>query len=186
MLSFRFKSLYQNIGLDRAGAAKLLRVSERTVLNWENGVHEIPYSAYKVMRLLTYSQLPGSAWKGWHFCQGKLWTPEGHGFVATDSNWWSLLCRRAASSGVLYDQNRVLKAQLAAKAQRPGGAGDARDAVLLMPKEGDVQVTRHQMPDCWRASVNLQFRQALTPVCHNVKFRYLKIKSANLIQGGAK
>jgi DNA-binding transcriptional regulator YiaG len=112
MLSFRFKTLYQNIGLDRAGVAKVLHVSERTVINWEQGIHDIPYSAYKALRLMAYVELPGQAWKGWHFHSGKLWTPEGHGFVPTDSNWWSLLCRRAELFTKLYTENTTLKSQL--------------------------------------------------------------------------
>jgi DNA-binding transcriptional regulator YiaG len=72
MLSDRFKSMYRQMGLDRPAAAKLLHVSERTLHNWESGVHEIPYTAYKLLRLLSYSELPG-AWSGWHIAVGRLW-----------------------------------------------------------------------------------------------------------------
>jgi len=59
MLSDRFKTMYRQLGIDRAAAAQLLRVSERTLDNWESGKHEIPYSAYKLLRLLSFSEMPG-------------------------------------------------------------------------------------------------------------------------------
>lgn len=112
MLSERFKTMYRQLGLDRTEAAKFLRVSERTLHNWESGKHEIPYSAYKLLRLQTYQELPGTAWRGWSFSAGCLWSPEGHAFKPADSAWWSLLCRRSANFGKLYDENRRLQQTL--------------------------------------------------------------------------
>ena len=43
--------------------AKLLRVSIRTLHNWENGRVRIPYAAYKLIRILRGYELPGPAWK---------------------------------------------------------------------------------------------------------------------------
>nr|WP_315495122.1 VC1465 family Xer recombination activation factor [uncultured Rhodoferax sp.] len=111
MLSDRFKSMYRQMGLDRPAAAKLLHVSERTLHNWETGVHEIPYSAYKLLRLLGHTELPG-AWSGWHIAAGQLWSPEGHGFKPADSSWWSALCRRAALFHELVRENEQLKQRL--------------------------------------------------------------------------
>lgn len=124
MLSDRFKSMYRQMGLDRPAAAKLLRISERTLHNWETGVHEIPYSAYKLLRLLSYSELPG-AWSGWHIAVGRLWSPEGHSFKPDDSSWWSLLCRRAAGFDTLYTENSRLRhaADQAAQPGRKSAAG---------------------------------------------------------------
>ena len=109
MLSDRFKRMYRQLGIDRVAAAQLLRVSERTLHNWESGKHEIPYSAYKLLRLLSYSEMPGKAWEGWHFAAGRLWSPEGYGFRPEDSQWWSALCRRSTLFHVLYKENAVLR-----------------------------------------------------------------------------
>ena len=88
--------MYRNLGLDLPGCAKLLHVTERTLHNWESGKHDIPFAAYKLLRLLNRMELPGDSWAGWCFHGGKLWTPEGRSFVGTDGSWWSLLVRRAA------------------------------------------------------------------------------------------
>ena len=99
-LAFQFKAMYRNLGLDLAGCAQLLHVTERTLHNWQSGKHDIPYSAYRLLRLLNRMELPGESWRGWCFQGGKLWSPEGRSFVGTDSSWWSLLIRRAA----MFDQ----------------------------------------------------------------------------------
>lgn len=117
MLSFRFRAMYQNLGLTRPEVAKLLHVSERTLHNWDIGHHEIPYSAYRLLRLLTRQELPGKAWAGWHITAGVLWSPEGHGFKPVDSNWWSLLCRRAALFHSLYEENTHLRSLVGAVRQ---------------------------------------------------------------------
>jgi DNA-binding XRE family transcriptional regulator len=121
------------MGLDRPAAAKLLHVSERTVRNWETGVHEIPYTAYKLLRLLSYSELPGAAWSGWHIAVGRLWSPEGYSFAPQDAAWWSNLCRRAQLFHVLYDENNRLRAALADRS----AAGRASDA-LPVPTDGRI------------------------------------------------
>lgn len=92
--------MYRNLGLDLAGCAQLLHVTERTLHNWQSGKHDIPYSAYRLLRLLNRMELPGESWRGWCFQGGKLWSPEGRSFVGSDSSWWSLLIRRAA----MFDQ----------------------------------------------------------------------------------
>ena len=109
MIAQRFVTMYRSAGLDRPAVAKLLRVSERTLHNWEAGIHDIPHAAYRLVRIQTRFELPDPAWRGWHMHSGKLWTPEGHGLKPTDSNWWSMLCRRAASFGTVYDQLRALR-----------------------------------------------------------------------------
>lgn len=118
MLSDRFTTMYRGMGLNREEAAKLLHVSERTVRNWESGHHEIPYSSYKLLRLLTYCELPGKAWDGWHIAVGQLWSPEGFGFKPGDSAWWSALCRRAPLFHVLFKENQTLRQ--ANQAKLPG------------------------------------------------------------------
>lgn len=82
-------------------AAKILHVTPRTLHNWEAGATRIPYSAYKLMRILRGCELPVLAgprelsWHGWYFQSGKLISPEGRAFVGSDFAWLSLLAERA-------------------------------------------------------------------------------------------
>ncbi len=47
----------RNLGLDLTGRAKLLRVTKRTLHNWQSGKHDIPYAAYRLLRLLNRMEL---------------------------------------------------------------------------------------------------------------------------------
>jgi transcriptional regulator with XRE-family HTH domain len=122
-------------------AAKLLRVTPRTVQNWESGRVRLPYSAFKLMRILRGYELPGAAWRGYRLKGDTLWSPEGLAFKASDHYWWSLTCRMAAefrtimreraalaSSGLL-DVPSVLSAFARAEAFPPPPAPPARGAL---------------------------------------------------------
>lgn len=98
--------------MDRHGFANFLQVSERTLYNWERGRRCVPVAVIKLLRHLTWCELPGKSWAGWHFAAGKLWSPERYGFEGTDSSWWSLTMRRAAMFGVLYKEREALRQQL--------------------------------------------------------------------------
>ncbi|WP_198972037.1 VC1465 family Xer recombination activation factor [Xylophilus sp. ASV27] len=127
-LGARFRAMYRSLGLDRCGAAKLLRVSERTLHNWETGRHLVPYAAYRLVRLECRAELPGAAWAGWSFIAGALVSPEGHRFVGSDCNWWSLFVRRARLFHVVYRENLDLRRAMGAArpAERdPQGARSA-------------------------------------------------------------
>ena len=73
-------------GLTVHMAAEQLRVTDRTIRNYENGSCRIPYSAFRLMRLLGGYSLCGvtclkrDSWDGWSFGQNKLWSPEGRSF----------------------------------------------------------------------------------------------------------
>lgn len=82
--------------------ARTLQVTERTVYAWFSGKTAVPYSAYKLLRILNRFELPG--WPGWHMHSGKLWTPEGFSFEPQDGAWWSLLVRQARSFRTLYER----------------------------------------------------------------------------------
>ena len=174
MLSDRFKSMYRQMGLDRPAAAKLLHVSERTLHNWETGVHEIPYSAYKLLRLLSYSELPGPAWHGWHIAVGRLWSPEGHSFAPQDSAWWSALCRRSELFHVLYRENQRLKQTAVDASVSRAAAG------LYVPVTRKISLTSDTDPK------KTQQPRGFAQDCHNVKFRLLKIKGTGLTAKEAK
>lgn len=185
MLSDRFKSMYRQMGLDRPAAAKLLHVSERTLHNWETGVHEIPYSAYKLLRLLGHTELPG-AWSGWHISVGRLWSPEGHGFKPADSSWWSLLCRRAAGFDALYQENARLKAAIQATAPATTGADGKRSAAASggAGAQVEVPVTLHlsAKSDTFRAK---KLTAPVIPACPaRVRYNLPKALFTTTVKGG--
>jgi DNA-binding XRE family transcriptional regulator len=168
MLSFRFRAMYRSLGLNRPDAAKLLHVSERTLHNWETGHHEIPYSAYRLLRLLTRQELPGKAWTGWHITAGVLWSPEGHGFKPEDASWWSMLCRRSAQFHSLYAENSRLKRK------------DAQAAAALEPVSVvKLPVTLHQ------SLTHETFPQKNTTIDCPANVRFARVSySLNLLKGG--
>jgi transcriptional regulator with XRE-family HTH domain len=92
----RFRTARAVCCLSVPEAAQLLRVSERTIQYWESGRVRVPYSAYKLMRILRGYELPGHAWRGYTLRGDTLWSPEGLPFKAADHRWWSLTCRMAA------------------------------------------------------------------------------------------
>lgn len=108
MLGSRFRVLLADAGLSVEAAAQLLHVTPRTVRYWISGRVTVPYAAYKLVRVLRLFELPCAGWEGWHMHSGRLWSPEGHGFLPADSSWWSLLVRKSALFGQLYDRGRQL------------------------------------------------------------------------------
>jgi hypothetical protein len=96
-------------GLSIDAVAQALRVTRRTVQYWISGRVQVPYAAYRLVRILGRYELPDPAWRGWIMHSGKLWSPEGHGFVPGDSNWWGLLVRQAAMFRRVYDRQRVFE-----------------------------------------------------------------------------
>jgi hypothetical protein len=114
-----------DLGLTPESTGSMLHVNPRTVRYWISGKTLIPYSAYRLLRILTGAELPSNGWDGWHMHSGKLWSPEGHGFLPSDSSWWGLLVRQARGFKTLYDQ-ATLHRQLAIRsgdvAAAAGGA----------------------------------------------------------------
>ena len=112
MLGSRFRILCADAGLSVDAAAQLLHVTPRTIRYWFSGKVGVPYAAYKLVRVLRLFELPCPGWEGWHMHSGRLWSPEGHGFLPSDSNWWGLLVRKASHFHVLYDRQYQLDALL--------------------------------------------------------------------------
>ncbi len=102
----RFRDTRGLCCLTVADTAKLLRVTPRTVQNWESGRVRIPYSAFKLLRILRGYELPGAAWRGYRLKGDTLWSPEGLAFKASDHYWWSLTCRMAAEFRAMAAANR--------------------------------------------------------------------------------
>ena len=157
----RLRSMYLNLGMQRADVAKFLQVSERTIHNWESGRHIIPFAVYKLLRLLNGMDLPGGTWEGWRFAGGKLWSPEGHSFTGKDGSWWSLLVRRAAMFDKLARENVELRraaanmaqqgrpaVTTASEARRRGGRTFMRSPMVItgITTSPPPQVTVHDPP----------------------------------------
>lgn len=106
--------MYRQLGHDRRSAAKFFRVTPRTMLNWEAGRTAIPFPAFKLLRLMLRSELPGKDWQGWCFNQGTLWSPEGHGYTPRDFGWLSQTIRQARLFSVLYRERCALRLELQA------------------------------------------------------------------------
>lgn len=76
----RFGTLRRAFGLTQPACATLLKVSLRTVQNWENGKSRIPWCAFKVLQLTFGDEIPHPAWTGWYLRRGLLWSPESRPF----------------------------------------------------------------------------------------------------------
>ncbi|MDD2917947.1 VC1465 family Xer recombination activation factor [Rhodoferax sp.] len=98
-----------DLGLTPESAGKMLHVNPRTVRYWISGKTLIPYSAYRLLRILTGAELPANGWDGWHMHSGQLWSPEGHGFKPNDSSWWGLLVRQARCFKTMADREAQLR-----------------------------------------------------------------------------
>lgn len=109
LLSARLKIMLADLGLTPESTGAMLHVNPRTVRYWISGKTLIPYSAYRLLRSLTGAELPSNGWDGWHMHSGKLWSPEGHGFLPSDSSWWGLLVRQARGFKTLYDHATLLR-----------------------------------------------------------------------------
>ncbi len=109
MLSARLKIMLADLALTPESAGKMLHVSPRTVRYWISGKTTIPYASYRLLRILTGAELGCNGWEGWHMHSGKLWSPEGFGFLPRESSWWSLLVRQARSFRTLYDRETQLR-----------------------------------------------------------------------------
>lgn len=66
--------------LSQSEAAAVLGVTAKTVQNWEQGVSRVPYSAFKLLRILRGYELPDKAWEGWTVRGDKLNAPNGRQF----------------------------------------------------------------------------------------------------------
>lgn len=126
--SEHFKDARLLCSLSVPDAGKLFRVSERTVRNWEAGRVRIPYTAFKLMRILRGYELPGHHWKGYRLIGDTLWSPEGLAFRASDQTWWSLTVRMA------HEFRRMMAAQRT-KGGQAGGVAAASPTLAAGDRE---------------------------------------------------
>jgi transcriptional regulator with XRE-family HTH domain len=71
----QFRDIRKMNRLSVEETAKLLQVTSRTIAHWESGVTRIPYSAFKLLRILASGELLPTAWKGWVIKGDTLWSP---------------------------------------------------------------------------------------------------------------
>lgn len=101
--------------MDRKGVSELLRVTVRTVKNWEQGKSRVPYSAYRLLRIHGCYDLPGAAWSGWRLAGDTLWSPERRGFRPFDLAWWGLTVAMAREWKRIYAGSSVSGNEIAAQ-----------------------------------------------------------------------
>ena len=77
-----FCDMRRRVDLNRKQAADLLDVTVRTIQNWETGGVRIPWMAYRMLRILSGSALPGKAWEGW--------TVHGERLIALNGRWFDV------------------------------------------------------------------------------------------------
>lgn len=68
--------------LKQENVSEMLHVSLNTVKNWEKGRASIPYSAFKLLKVLSGYELPFDEWEGWSINRGKLFSPSGRSFMS--------------------------------------------------------------------------------------------------------
>jgi transcriptional regulator with XRE-family HTH domain len=68
-------------GMSQPEAARYLGVTVRTIRNWENGSHRIPYPAFRLIRMRAGGIVHVPGWEGWKFsANGALFSPDGRSF----------------------------------------------------------------------------------------------------------
>jgi len=137
LLGSRLKVMMADLGLTPESAAQALHVSPRTVRYWISGKTLVPYAAYRLLRIMAGAELPSPGWDGWHMHSGKLWSPEGHGFLPSDSSWWGLLVRKARLFKELYDRETQLT-YLLARAGRAPTAGEPAPPAPVRQPDGEL------------------------------------------------
>lgn len=79
---FAFTELRKTARMSERETACMLGVTTRTLRNWELGKARVPYSAYRLLRVIVGAQLPAPGWAGWTLRPGVLIAPNGHTFTA--------------------------------------------------------------------------------------------------------
>lgn len=102
----KFKAARLDLRMTHQDCAKLLRVSVRTLQNWEASAVRIPHAAYKLLRTISSGKHLGPEWRDFWIRGDTLYTPEGHRFRAGDLAWWSLLIRQAEAFREIMRERR--------------------------------------------------------------------------------
>lgn len=128
----RFKETRLLAGMTRKQAAQLLFVTLRTVQLWEAGKVQIPYAAFRLLRIHTGYELPGRAWRGFMLLRESLISPEGKSFSPADLSYLSLTFSMARLWRKEYESRKGRK-------EASGRAGAAAAAASLTLVKGGKQ-----------------------------------------------
>ncbi len=91
-----FRTARAQARLSLEAAAAFLRVTTRTLRNWESGSVRIPYPAFRLLRIRAGAGLPFDGWEGWMVGHdGTLWSPARQSFRPKDLEWLSLTFAQA-------------------------------------------------------------------------------------------
>lgn len=170
----RFRTARAACCLSLPEAAKLFRVTTRTLQNWESGRVRVPYAAFKLMRILRGHELPHPAWRGFRVVGNTLWTPEGHPFRPDHMVWWSLTCRMADGFRTLVRRPGLVVASgsgaapaheacaeppshpshVVQFADNPPSGGVLSVRLVPSPAEGGAPYSNHGVKDSWNDAVN--------------------------------
>lgn len=113
--------------------AELLEVDIRTVRNWENGSTKIPYSAFKLVRLLGGYAILGKGWEEWSVYDGKLFSPSGRSFLPHELHYVSHFISMAR----LYLKNSKTSKPDSATSERAKARRDAAESNSLVQSDLD-------------------------------------------------
>lgn len=113
-------------GLTLKSAATLLDVTARTVRNWEQGMTAIPYSAYRLLKLVNGYVFTSPSWDGWFVRGDTLYSPSQRGFKPHElmylSNYMSM-ARQWLKEREVSRQSRIDAARHADKNNEQVGSG---------------------------------------------------------------
>ncbi len=137
--TFRLERL--KAGLTKAAVATLLRVSERSVRNWEAGRSQVPYCALRLMCIEAGYHLPGEYWRGFLLRGDTIWSPEGKAFSSHDLAWWQLTCELAR-------ERRAQAFEPAAAASQ-----SVPEAQVVLPRAADRRVASADLAPSERPSL---------------------------------
>jgi len=99
----RFQATRKSAALTLQACADLLCVAKRTVINWEKGRSRIPYSAFKLVRIMRHYELP-EPWDGWRIYRGELWSPADQVFSLSGMGYLALVFQTARAYKTLARQ----------------------------------------------------------------------------------
>jgi len=109
-----FYLMRRRASLSTHKAATALHVDHRTILKWESGKTRIPYTAFRVMKMLAGYVLHDEYFKDWFIKGDTLWSTENRGFKPWElryiSNYFSMARLWIAERKQLKTQNPLASA----------------------------------------------------------------------------
>ena len=142
-----FYLMRRRAGFNVDAVAVLLDVTERTVRNWEQGMTNIPYSAYRLLKLVNGYVFTHAHWDGWFVCGDTLYSPSQRGFKPYELTYLSnylwmarqWLNDREALRLELVDAARHVDSNLQKSISESGQPAFNRSELLITPMLTDFK-----------------------------------------------